>query len=64
MHRRPWDANTNARLGLQSLQEQPVAERCHEEHRSQSLREKGCQPMSITFMKACRTLGLQRACTG
>jgi hypothetical protein len=62
-HRRPWDANTNAKLGLQGLPGQPVAERCIEDHRSQSLRAQGCQPLAIAFMEAHRTLGLQRACT-
>jgi hypothetical protein len=53
--RRPWDANTNARLGLQGLQGQPVVERCSEDYRSQSLRARGCQPMAIAFTEACRT---------
>jgi hypothetical protein len=27
------------------------------------MRAKGCQPMAIALVKACPTLGLQRACT-
>jgi hypothetical protein len=37
MHRRTWDAQTNARIVLQGLQGKPVAELCNEYQISQSL---------------------------
>jgi transposase-like protein len=37
MHRRTWDANTNAKIVLQALQGKPVAELCHEYQMSQAL---------------------------
>ena len=37
MPRRQWAAKTNARIGLQGLQGQPVAELCHAYPISQSL---------------------------
>ncbi len=41
MPRRPWDAKTKARIVLQGLQGQPVAELCHEHQISQSLYSQG-----------------------
>jgi transposase-like protein len=36
MHRRQWDAKTNARIVLEGIQGKPVAEICHEHQSSQS----------------------------
>jgi transposase-like protein len=36
MHRRKWDAKTNARMVLEGIQGKPGAEICHEHQMSQS----------------------------
>jgi transposase-like protein len=56
MHRRQWDADTQAKIVIQGLQGRPVAELCHEYEISQSLSD---QWRDQLLANAARALDIQ-----
>jgi transposase-like protein len=53
MHRRTWDAKTNALIVLEGLKGKPVAEICPEHQLSQSLYDQWRDQFLVKAAKAC-----------